>query len=245
MKWVAVTVFLFAMGVFAQDAIPPGTVLPVELNSSLNSQKAKAGQRITARVMQDIPLSKGRKIPAGTRVSGRVVSVSAAKGRSPGEMTLRFDKLKIGRRELPISTNLRALASMMDVEDVYVPPTGPDRGTPWAWTEHELIGGEMAYGQGGPVTYREHTVGEALFGGVLVSLRAVPGSKCRDEVAGNSEPQATWVFSSGACGLYGYEGLTLAHAGRTDPMGQFTLRSEQGKIEVRGGSGMLLRVSGQ
>jgi hypothetical protein len=38
---------------FGQNAIPPGTILPLQLNTSLNSRKSKSGQVVTARVMQD------------------------------------------------------------------------------------------------------------------------------------------------------------------------------------------------
>jgi len=63
----------------AQSAIPVGTILPVALNSSLNSRKVKPGQVITARVMQDVPLSPGSSIHAGTKVIGRVLGVNPAK----------------------------------------------------------------------------------------------------------------------------------------------------------------------
>jgi len=52
---------------WAQSVIPGGTILPVRLNSSLNSRKVKAGQVITARVAQDVPLSAGAKIHAGAK----------------------------------------------------------------------------------------------------------------------------------------------------------------------------------
>jgi len=48
---------LCSLGLFAQEAIPPGTVLPVQLKSTLDSLKSKPGQTITARIMQDVPLS--------------------------------------------------------------------------------------------------------------------------------------------------------------------------------------------
>ena len=38
-------------GLFAQDAIPVETILPVQSNSSLRSDKARPDQLITARVM--------------------------------------------------------------------------------------------------------------------------------------------------------------------------------------------------
>jgi len=36
--------------------------------------------------------------------------------------------------------------------------------------------------------------------------------------------------------------LTIAHAGRSHPVGQITLASEKRNFDVRSGSGLLLRV---
>jgi hypothetical protein len=192
--------------------------------------------------MQDVPLSSGAKLRAGSKIVGRVVAVTAAHHGKPAEVTLRFDRLKFGHQSLPISTSLRALASMMEVDDAQIPPAGTDRGTPWAWTTHNLIGGEVAYGQGGPVVHGADVVGQSIFGGVLVPPQANPNSGCRGEVAGNAQPQALWIFASDACGVYGIDGLQIGHAGRTTPLGEITLTSKTGDIDIRSGSGMLLRV---
>src|SRR5580700_9337894 len=53
--------------------IRAGTILPVRLNATLSSGKAKAGQAITGRIMQDVPLTGGAKIPAGSKVVGHIV----------------------------------------------------------------------------------------------------------------------------------------------------------------------------
>jgi hypothetical protein len=111
---VRISLIIFAADLFAQSAIPAGTILPVALNSSLNSRKVKAGQVITARVMQDVPLSQGSTIHAGARVTGHVIEVKNSA--SGTQMSFRFDTLVVSKRRTPITTNLRALASMMAVE---------------------------------------------------------------------------------------------------------------------------------
>lgn len=245
MKCFAIAFLLLSVAARAQNSIPSGTVLPVQLNSSLISLKSKPGEKITARVMQDVPLPSSMKIRAGAKVIGHVISVNASGTGKPAEITLAFTRLNFGHRSVPISVHLRALASMTEVEDAQVPPAGTDRGTPWAWATLNLIGGEVAYGQGGPVSRGIDTVGEALANGVLAPLNANPSAGCPGEPDENKKPQALWIFSSDACGIYGMADAQIAHAGRTAPIGQITLRSMQGNVEVRSGSGMLLRINAQ
>jgi len=237
-----VTLIALSTPLFCQDKIPAGTILPVQLNSSLRSDRARAGEQVSARVMQDVPLPEGRKIHAGAKVIGRVVSARPADKAIAGEISLRFDTLKTGKDRIATTTNLRALASMMDVSQAQIPESGPDRGTSEnAWTTDQ-IGGETVY-RGGVVAHGSNIVGKSVFGsGVLVQPGSRPGSKCEGEVAGNDQPQALWVFSSDACGLYGLPNLSLTHAGRKDPVGQITLLAHKGNVKLLAGSGMLLRV---
>jgi hypothetical protein len=237
-----VVVVLFSIFSWAEEPIPAGTVLAARLNSSITSKKIKLGQSISARIMQDVPLT-GRKISAGTKVLGRVIAVTPSSTWNAAQITFRFDGLYRKHETIPIRTNLRALAGMMEVHDAQIPPTGPDRGTPWAWATRNLIGGEVAYGEGGPVARGTETVGRALADGVLVPAEANPSAGCRGDVGEYHKLQALWVFSSDACGLYGFEELKIAHAGRTVPIGEITLTSKHGDVKLDAGSGMLLRVN--
>jgi len=232
---------LLSTAVWAQVAVPAGTVLPVALSTSLDSGKMKAGQRITARIMQDVPLPTG-KIPAGAKIVGHIVNLAPAGDGTSAAFTLQFDALRIRRRTVPIVTSLRAWASMREVENSQVPSTGTDRGTPWAWMTTNQIGGEVVYGQGGPVMNGSSLVGHAAAGGVLVHVSAKPGSACRRDVD-NEGLQALWLFSSDACGLYGFSDLEVTHSGRTNPVGLITIASKQGRLHIRGGSGLLLCVA--
>jgi hypothetical protein len=90
------------------------------------------------------------------------------------------------------------------------------------------VGGEVVYGEGGPVTTGENPnqiVGKKVNGGVLGQVRAKDGTKCRGALDGNDRAQALWVFSSDACWTYGLEKISIAHAGRTYPIGVIVISS--------------------
>jgi hypothetical protein len=94
-----------------------------------------------------------------------------------------------------------------------------------------------------PIGHGSDIVGHSVPDGVLVRVSSKPGTKCRGAFEGNNLPQALWVFSSDACGLCDFHDVILEHAGRTSPVGEITLRSNKGDINIRAGSGMLLRVN--
>ena len=237
-----VSLIMVSTQLFAQDVVAAGTVLPVQLNSSLRSDKTKAGDQVSGRIMQDVPLPGGGKIRSGAKVLGHIVSASSAGSGKEAEISVRFDTLVIGNRRVAMITNLRALATMMDVSEAQVPESGPDRGTSENQWTTDQIGGEVVY-RGAVVAHGSSIVGNSVLGsGVLAQLRSDPAKKCRGAVAGNDQMQALWVLSSDACGLYDLPNLTLAHAGRSDPVGDIKLSSDKGNVKVPAGSGMLLRV---
>jgi hypothetical protein len=241
-KLLSLGAFLFLpVGVRAQEVIPSGTVLPVQLNSSF-SMKTRPGRVITARVMQDVLLPAGATIRAGARLVGHVIGVTPRNNGTSARISFTFDKVVVSGGNIPITTNLRAMASFMEVEEAQIPETGPDRGTPEnAWTT-VLVGGDIDYRGGGPVMEGSKIVGKPTFDGVLSQISSKPDMDCRGEIGGNNRLQALWVFSSDACGLYGFPGIAIAHAGRSNPVGEIALTSNSNKLSIHSGSGMLLRV---
>lgn len=223
--------------------IPAGTILPAQLNSSLNSRKSKAGEKIRATVAQDVPLASGARIKKGSKLVGHIVSVNPAVAGTSARMTFHFDTLRTGKEEIHLTTALRAIAAMMDVFEAQLPVLGADRGTPEdAWVT-EQIGGETDYHGGWPVIHGPDVVGHSLLGGgVLAKPGSQPGTPCRGEVGGNDQLQPFWVFASDACGTYGFSSLKISHAGRTEPVGEIVVTAKDDDINIRGGSGLLLRV---
>lgn len=223
--------------------IPVGTVLPARLNHGLSTKNARPGQVVTARIMQEVPLPNNEKIPEGAKVLGTIVTVEPPGNTSGGKISVRFDNLEIRQRKIPIVVSLRALAGFMEIQSAQTPEFTPGFGTPYAWANTRQVGGDEVYGLGGPVTnQRDEKVGKGVYGGVLVHVRAQPESPCRGALDSEDRLQALWVFSSDACGVYGIQGVKIAHAGRTEPIGEITLVADQQHLLVRGASGLMLRT---
>jgi len=224
--------------------IPNGTILPARLNQSFSARNVQAGQSVTARIMQAVPLPGGGAIPAGATVSGKILSVTPSASGGGETVSLAFKELSFAHQKFVIAVDLRALASFMEVNLAQVPDQALGFGTPATWADSTQIGGDSVYGAGGEVTDRENRpVGKALYGGVLVHVRMQQGAPCRGPVDGDDRLQALWVFSSDACGVYGMRGVSIAHAGRDEPAGVITLAAPSGALKVHAGSGMLLRVT--
>jgi len=245
------SVFALSAVLTAQSNIPAGTVIPVMLNTSVDAKSARVGQTLTAKIEQDVPLYNGAydtaKIKAGTRVIGEVLAITAAGNSQPATITLRFDKVDVAGHMMPVLTDLRALASPLEVDQAQTEISEQDWGStpPWSQTLTQ-IGGDVVYRETGKVYYGSETVGRSVYAGgwgVLSQVSSSPRNGCRGAIDGNNNPQALWVFSHNACGVYGYDAV-ITDAGRTNPEGRIVLASKNGDLKLRSGSALLLRVNG-
>jgi hypothetical protein len=124
------------------------------------------------------------------------------------------------------------------VQNAQLPEHGPILGeSPANWTTTQ-VGGDVVYRGGGHVVHDATVVGDPVKDGVLAVLLAVPRPGC--EAASGDRRLALWVFSSSACGAYGFFGhLDIAHAGDSSPMGEIVLESNK-NVRVGTGTAMLL-----
>lgn len=88
-------------------------------------------------------------------------------------------------------------------------------------------------------------MGKAVLGGVLVYAKANPALGCEGPVGSDDRPQALWLFSADACGVYGFKGVQLIHNGQAEPVGEITLGFKKANMKLRAGPGLLLRVVSQ
>ena len=227
------------------STIPPGTILPVELRTTISANRAETGQTVRGQIAQDVPLPGGSKIRKGSRIEGKVVDVTAAANGDGHRVSIRFDKLHSNGAVIPVTTALRAIAGFMEVLAAETPMQSVGESDVFNWMTTIQIGGDAVYGRGGVVTSGQsgQVVGSSLqSGGVLVQVTANSSGSCRGAINDNHTPQALWVFSSDACGTYGLSNVHILHAGRTTPVGTFTLQVDGQKAKIHNGDGWLLRV---
>jgi hypothetical protein len=234
---IAAAVLLISAASACAQEIPPATALPVTLNSTIDVRKVVSGQLISASIAQDVPLPSGGRIRAGSRVNGRVLQAGTKVG-GRTYVRLRFDQLRANGRDTAITTSLRAVADTREVQEAGLPKHGPIRGdSPANWTTTQ-VGDDVVYRGGGHVMHGDVVVGDPVKDGVLAVLLAVPHAGC--ETGSGDRRLALWVFSSSACGAYGFFGrLDIEHAGNANPIGEIVLESKK-NVNVGTGSAMLL-----
>ncbi len=226
---------LCSVTALAAQGLPAGTALPIMLSTTLNAKNDKPGQQIKGELMQEVPLPSGSVIKKGSRVTGRIVSVQR-----PSRITVQFSQLEDEHQTIPLNVALRAMAASENVFQAGTPidAASTDEGAT-SWVTRQ-VGGDVVFRGRGYVASNRGKIGRWTGTGVWAKLE--PGEDC-PETDDNGQEQALWVFSTTACGAYGFDKkLTVAHAGRTPPVGQITLQSSK-DILVRGGSGWLLIVN--
>jgi hypothetical protein len=191
--------------------------------------------------MQDVPLGKGETLRKGSKVTGHVVeAITPGKGSDESKISFQFDQLQLGNQTIPLTTNLRAVASRSAVLAATPELTSPD----YVDEQIQIGGDQISYGEGGPVMVGEQVVGKYTSQGVLVNVDQNSGAPSGGMIEDNARQQAFWLFSVNALGAYGFGDLTILQSGRTEPLGEVTLASNRKAVRVDKGSAMLLRVDG-
>jgi hypothetical protein len=238
MLWpkLAFAIFGLAASLSAQT-LPAGTALPIALNTTLDSKSGKPGDKLEGKLMQELLLPSGVKVKSGSHLTGHVVAVSKTAA-SGSRMVVQFDSLEDGHTTVPLSVWLRALAA---AENVFQAKTPVDASSTYEssfeWVTKQ-VGGDVVFRGRGYVASNQGKVGKWSGTGVWAKLS--PGGDCLEN--GNGQVQALWVFSTTACGMYGFEDLKILQTGSTAPLGQIALESTK-DILIRSGSGWLLVVN--
>ena len=211
------------------ESLPAGVMLPVSLEQRLDAGHVRAGEAITARLMQRVPLADGYYLSPKARVMGTVVAYDG------GSLTLRFERLRLGHEQQPLHVKLLAAGHWFEVGQTKVPLEAADRAlsNPWDWTTKQ-IGGDEVYRSGGSgVVYDRYSepVGHADAYGVYAPGR-MPGATAL----------AMGPFSTTAHGVYGLLGTEIASPGGAES--PIVLRLTSPKWQLHGGTALLLQTAG-
>jgi len=94
-------------------SLPNGGALNVELNTSIDSKKAKVGDKIEAHTTEALKNGSETVLPRGTKLIGHVTAATArSKGDGDSSLAIQFDKaLPKNETEMPLNVAILAVAA--------------------------------------------------------------------------------------------------------------------------------------
>jgi len=208
------------MGGFA-----PGTELRAQLDKTVDAKKAKAGDPVIAKSMDEIKAGSQVVAPRGSKIVGHVVSASPHGKGSPSQLEIAFDKFDLANgSEVPLKAAIQAVQKPPNNE---VPPSADNSGAPAA---------------GNPGAAGAATPGAAGNGtpGGMGQRNTAPNSGEQGSTASNmpSSGPAAQSIARNAQGVTGFSGVTLSPGPSQDAV----LTSEKHNVKLDSGTQMILRV---
>ena len=206
----------------------PGSVIPVELTKSVDAKKAKVGDDVEAKVVQDLKAQNGQVlVPKDTKVVGHVTQVQAhSKEQKESDLGIMFDRAVMKGNNVPIPMSIQAVISPTALGSNNNSTTNapPPENSPSSGTSAGSPGGRnpgMSSGQ-------PSTVSPSTAGGEAPATTRSPGAP--------HEP-----VNADTQGVVGMSNLKLSPT--ADPKTGSVLSSEKGNVKLDSGTFMLLRVS--
>jgi hypothetical protein len=143
--------------------VPTNTIIRARINEELNSGEARVGDRFTANVVEPVYAGNGVEVvPVGSRIGGRVTQVNRAKKRSPGNITVAFDSVRLPNGRTAV---INGSLTTLQADNVNADNEGTVKGTSNQKRNAVFIGGGAA---GGAIIGGIAGGGKgALIGGIL------------------------------------------------------------------------------
>lgn len=202
----------------------PGTDLRVELAKTVDAKKAKPGDPVLAKTVDELVAGKQVVSPRGTKIFGHVVSATPRKGDTPSILEIAFDKIELSAEsQVPMKAVIQALSKPVEAAN----PGGNESGEPAG-------GGSMGSSPMGSPS------GGRLGGGSPPTASTPNNGGLGKE---NSNPGATSASASGriplnAQGVIGMSDVSL----NSTPQGDTTITSQKHNVKLDSGTQMVLRV---
>jgi hypothetical protein len=205
--------------------LPGGTAVNAELNSSVDSKKAKVGDEVEAHTTEEIRYAGKTIVPKGAKLEGHVTEATArSKGDSGSTLAIQFDKAMPKKgEEIPLNVAILAIAA---------PQRDFSGASPGSGSE-PISGGSAPTAAGSPM-------GSSHTPTATPATTGYPGSAADSTMGPNGGAQ----LSAKSRGVYGLGDLKLMSA--SSGAGQTIVITSSGKnVHLDGGTRLLLVVPDQ
>lgn len=224
---------VLAVGTAAQTepstaTLPSGTAINAELNLSVDSKKAKAGDKVEAHTTEAVKSGGQTIVPKGAKLEGHVTEATArSKGDSGSTLAIQFDKAipKKGE-EIPLNVTILAIAAPENDFSGSSPGPGSD---PMASAGGAAAGGSPM----SPNRPQNPT------SGIPNSANTPPGSLAGSTSSASGGPNGRGPLPANSRGVFGLNGVQLI----VDPSkaNQATMITSAGKnVHLDSGTRLLL-----
>lgn len=195
----------------AAEQLPAHATLPISFTTTVSAAHAKAGDLVFAKTTQAVRLTDGREVPRGALVKGHIVASNAfaydktpyAK-QAPGTLEIQIDSLNVQGNSIPLHVSLRAMADPLTSSRAFEPqPSDMDP----SGTTTQVGGDLLTWSQSEIRNQNGDVVGYNKKGGAFAHL--IAGSRGPITCDGGDTEQPVSRFSAAACGLYGFDGVSL------------------------------------
>jgi hypothetical protein len=205
--------------------LAPETIIRVELAKSVDAKKAKVGDEVMAKTIDDFLSDKNEVLaPKGSRVLGHVAEVSAHQGESASRLGIAFDKIVLKN-----GTEVRLKASIQAI--------GPPESNAAAGNDN--LGAPANSGGTSPMS----SPGRGAYGGTTPNPGGtMPGNANNPGPAAQDASQTAAIngrLTPDAQGVVGMSGLSLSTGAAQDSL----LSSPKHNVKLDSGTQMILRVT--
>jgi hypothetical protein len=207
------------------NKIPAGTVIPAELSKTVDAKKAKQGDKIEAKVAQDL-LSNGQVvIPRGSKITGHVSAAKPHDKSDPASsLAIAFDQIEIkDKGQMPFQASIQAMAKPVNMVNPAMDASGGAPDAPGAsspGSSSAPVGGMNHPGMSSPASAPS------------------PASPPSDAQAGSQAAQSGASLSAGSQGVIGMEGLTM----NADSSQGTVISSADKNVKLESGTQLMLKV---
>lgn len=214
--------------------IAPGSVIPVQLNKTVDAKKAKTGDEVVATVTMDMKTNSGDVIvPKDTKVIGHVTEAQARnKEQKQSELGIAFDRAEIKGDQMQLPMSIQAVIATPS------PSNNPNAGGSDQSSSAPSAPSAAGNSPNAPMGGGSHQGGNS--GTSPSSQQNYPqgGGNSESQPQANDHPPIT----GNTQGVIGISNVKLEPGSQNSQQGS-VLTSEKNNVKIEKGTMLLLRVN--